>query len=66
METGGSQSPVSKGREGISETDVKGKTGDELKETKKKQQEVNLKKINASLVSLEKYNEQLKAVKKKV
>ena len=66
METGGTQSPVSKGREDFSETDVKGKTGDELKETKKKQQEVNLKKINASLVSLEKYNEQLKAVKKKV
>ena len=67
LETDGTQSPVSEGKDSSSDADTKEKVCDGLNEKKKKsQQEVNLKKINASLASLEKYNEQLKAVKKKV
>ena len=67
LETDGTQSPVSEGKDSSSDADMKEKVCDGLNEKKKKsQQEVNLKKINASLASLEKYKEQLKAVKKKV
>ena len=68
LETDGTQSPVSEGKDSSSDADTKEKVCDGLNEKKKKksQQEVNLKKINASLASLEKYKEQLKAVKKKV
>ena len=67
LETDGTQSPVSEGKDSSSDADMKEKVCDGLNEkTKKSQQEVNLKKINASLASLEKYKEQLKAVKKKV
>ena len=68
LETDGTQSPVSEGKDSSSDADMKKKVCDGLNEKKKKksQQEVNLKKINASLASLEKYKEQLKAVKKKV
>lgn len=61
LESGGSQTPVSKINEDLSESDVK------LKEEDNRQQEENLKKIKASAqVSHERYKEQLKSVKKKV
>ena len=67
LETDGTQSPVSEGKDSSLDADTKEKVCDGLNEKKRKsQQEVNLKKINASLASLEKYKEQLKAVKKKV
>lgn len=66
LETGGSQTPVSKRKEDLSKLNVEGSADDEPKEQNNHLQEVNVKKITASRVSLERYREQLKSVKNKV
>lgn len=66
LETGGSQTPVSKRKKDVSKLDMEGTAYDESKEENNHVQEVNVKKITTSLVSLERYTEQLKSVKNKV
>ncbi|KAL9980549.1 hypothetical protein ACROYT_G009151 [Oculina patagonica] len=66
LETGGSQTPVSKRKEDLSKLDLEGRTDDEPKEENNHLQEVNAKKITASRASLERYREQLKSVKNKI
>ena len=65
-ESSGSQSPVSKGKEGLSKCDVEEKTDDSPKDETNHNQEVIVKKTTASRASLERCKEQLKSVKNKV
>lgn len=66
LESSGSQTPVSKRKEGLSKRDVEGKTDDSPKDETNHQQEVIVKKTAASRLSLERNKEQLKSVKNKV
>ena len=64
METCSTQSPVCKRKDGVTESE--GKEDHAVKDGRNNHQEAHLKRTKPSLASLEKFQEQLKAVKRKV